>query len=76
MENAFCPFGDLASTGPELAKKNAEVMQSVGKETDIGYLNEKGITLLAEENIEILNEIYNIELNCGREHKKLNDLNI
>ena len=58
------------------AKKNAEVMQGVGKETDIGYLNENGINILDEENICILDEIYNIELNYGREHKRLNDLNI
>lgn len=58
------------------AKRNAEVMQGVGKETDIGYLNENGIKMLKGENIEILNEIYNNELNYGRTHEKLNDLNI
>ena len=58
------------------AKRNAEVMQGVGKETDIGYLNENGITLLDEESIAILDEIYNVELNYGKNHKKLNDLNI
>ena len=58
------------------AKRNAEVMQGVGKETDIGYLNENGITMLKEENIGILDEIYNVELNYGKNHKKLNDLNI
>lgn len=58
------------------AKRNAEVMHGVGKETDIGYLNEKGITMLDDENIEILDEIYNIELNYGRQHKRLNDLKL
>lgn len=58
------------------AKKNAEVMQGVGKQTDIGYLNENGITMLDEENIKILDEIYGTELNYGKEHKRLNDLNI
>ena len=58
------------------AKRNAEVMQGVGKETDIGYLNENGITILDNESIGILNEICNVELNYGREHEKLNDLNI
>lgn len=53
------------------AKKNAEVMQGVGKETDIEYLNETGITMLDKRNIEILDEIYNIELNYGRQHKRL-----
>ena len=58
------------------AKRNAEVMQGVGKETDLGYLNENGITLLEDENIEILDEIYNSELNYGRHHKRLNDLKL
>lgn len=58
------------------AKRNAEVMQGVGKETDIGYLNKNGITILDKENIAILDEIYNIELNYGKQHKLLNDLNI
>ena len=58
------------------AKRNAEVMQGVGKETDIGYLNEKGITMLKEESIHILDEIYTAELNYGRQHKKLKGLNI
>ena len=58
------------------AKKNAEVMQGVGKETDIGYLNEDCITMLDDENIKILDEIYNIELNYGRQHNQLNDLKL
>lgn len=51
-------------------------MHGVGKETDIGYLNEKGITMRDDENIEILDEIYNIGLNYGRQHKRLNDLKL
>ena len=58
------------------AKRNAEVMQGVGKETDIGFINENGITMLDKESIGILDEIYNVELNYGRDHQKLNDLNI
>lgn len=58
------------------AKRNAEVMHGVGKETDIGYLNENGITMLDKESVEILDEIYNIELNYGKNHERLNDLNI
>ena len=58
------------------AKKNAEVMQGVGKETDIGYINKNGITMLDEKSINILDKIYYIELNYGKEHEKLNDLNI
>ena len=51
-------------------------MQGVGKATDIGYLNEKGMKMLKNKDIKILDEIYNIELNCGKTHKKLNELNI
>ena len=51
-------------------------MQGVGKKTDIGFLNKNGITLLNEENINILDHIYNIELNCGKKHSKLKDLQI
>lgn len=58
------------------AKKNAEVMQGVGKKTDIGFLNKNGITMLNNENIKILDEIYYIELNCGKQHVKLKDLQI
>lgn len=58
------------------AKKNSEAMQGVGKETEIGYLNKKGIKILNEKNIKILNEIYDAELNYGKENEKLNELNI
>lgn len=58
------------------AKRNAEVMQGVGKETDIGYINKNGIVMLDKKSIGILDEIYNVELNYGRRHQKLNDLNI
>ena len=53
------------------AKKNSEAMQGVGKETEIGYLNKKGIKMLNEKNIKILNNIYHAELNFGKENKKL-----
>lgn len=58
------------------AKRNAEVMQGVGKETDIGYLNEKGIVMLDKKSINILDDIYAVELNYGKNHERLNDLNI
>ena len=58
------------------AKKNAEVMRSVGKKTDIGYLNRNGINMLKDENIKILEEIYNTELNCGKQHYKLKELEL
>ena len=71
-------YDDLKTTLYDVytAKKNAEVMQGVGKETDIGYMDENGITMLDKESMEILDEIYRIELNYGRRHQKLNDLNI
>lgn len=39
------------------AKKNAEVMQGVGKETDIGYLSQNGVKMLDGKSINILDEI-------------------
>ncbi len=56
------------------AKKNSEAMQGVGEETDIGFLTSNGLVMLNEKNVKILDEIYNLELNCGKEHEKLNDL--
>lgn len=58
------------------AKKNAEVMQGVGKETEIGFLNHDGINMLNSKNLKILEEIYNLELSCGKKHHKLNNLRI
>ena len=58
------------------AKKNSEAMQGVGKETEIGYLNKNGVKMLNEDNIKILNNIYDAELIFGKENEKLNELNI
>lgn len=58
------------------AKKNAEAMEGVGKETDIGYLNENKIKMLNKENIKILDDIYNTELTYGKNHEDLKKLNI
>ena len=58
------------------AKKNAEVMQGVGKKTDIGYITKDGIKLLTKEDIDVLNEIYGIELNYGKNNPKLDELKI
>lgn len=58
------------------AKKNAEAMEGVGKETDIGYLNENKIKMLDKENIKILDDIYNTELTYGKNHEDLKKLNI
>ena len=58
------------------AKKNFEVMQGVGKETDIGFFNKDVLFILDEGNIKILDEIYNLELSYGKEHKNLRLLKI
>ena len=58
------------------AKKNAEVMQGVGKKTDIGFLHKNGISMLDAEDIKILDEIYQMELNCGKKHPKLKKLKV
>lgn len=58
------------------AKKNAEVKQGVGKETEIGYLNKDKIEILNEENIKVLNDIYKYESSCGKNHDDLNNLNL
>jgi len=58
------------------AKKNAEVKQGVGRETEIGYLNHKTMKILDEKNINILDNIYNLELEYGKTHSNLENLNI
>lgn len=51
-------------------------MQGVGKETDIGYLTKDEIIIINQENINILDELYNTELNYGKKNKKLLNLNL
>ena len=51
-------------------------MQGVGKETEIGYLNDSGITMLTEDDIKLLDEIYHIKLNYGKKNEKLKGLMI
>ena len=58
------------------AKKNAEVMQGVGHDTEIGFLNKDSIVMLDVDNIKVLDEIYNLELNWGKEHKELEALSL
>ena len=48
------------------AKRNAEVSEGVGKETDLGVLTRRGYYLLKDDvkdgEIRILSNIYNLEL--------------
>jgi 20S proteasome alpha/beta subunit len=58
------------------AKKNAEVMQGVGKETELGYLSKDGVILLKKKDLNTLENIYNCELNYGKNHKNLRNLKL
>lgn len=58
------------------AKKNAEVSEGVGKETELGFLSKDGVKILDKSDIEILDKIYNQELNFGKDNELLSDLNI
>lgn len=56
------------------AKKNAEVMQGVGQDTEIGFLNNGSIVMLDKKNMDILDNVYALELNWGKEHKEVGAL--
>jgi len=56
------------------AKRNAEVSEGVGKETDLGVLTKKGFQILNENKLENLSEIYQNELKYGRTHQALINL--
>jgi len=58
------------------AKKNSEVKQGVGKETEIGYLNKENVFMIDEKDINILNNIYNTESSYGKTHKDLEKIKI
>lgn len=58
------------------AKKNAEVNRGVGKETEIGYLNKDKIVMIQEKDLKILNDIYEHESLCGKEHEDLQKLEL
>lgn len=53
------------------AKKNAEVSEGVGRETEILILSDNGVQQLSNENLDILNEIYYKELRYGKNNEKL-----
>ncbi len=58
------------------AKRNAEVIVGVGKETDISILCEKRTETLSPENIEILNGIYSTEIEYGKNNPDLNKIHL
>ena len=56
------------------AKKNAEVKQGVGKETEVGFVNKNKVVILNEQSLNILENIYKYEFKCWKEHKDLKKL--
>jgi len=56
------------------AKRNAEVANGVGKETEVIVLDEKSLNDLPQNKIEILEKIYEEELKHGVSHKDLNSI--
>lgn len=67
----------LASTVYDVykAKRNAEVSEGVGKETEVLVLNTKGCSALSSKEIDLLSKVYYDELKYGRNNKKLAVLN-
>lgn len=55
------------------AKRNAEVSEGVGKETDLGVLTKNGYYILTDE-LDTLKEIYDQELQYGRTHRDLHKI--
>ncbi|MCL2115644.1 MAG: hypothetical protein FWH29_05430 [Methanobrevibacter sp.] len=58
------------------AKKNAEVNRGVGRETELGYLNKDKIVMIKNKDLKILNDIYEHESLCGKEHEDLKKIEI
>jgi len=58
------------------AKRNAEVAEGVGKETDLLILNEEGVIKFDESQLNILSDIYEEELESGKTNPKLDDLGL
>lgn len=58
------------------AKKNAEVSEGVGKETEILILKNSGeCNEISEDDIQAMVKIYDEELEYGKNHKDLNNIN-
>ena len=58
------------------AKKNAEVLQGVGKETDLFVLSHKKSCQNLNKYLSLLNEIYDSELLQGKSNPKLSEIKI
>lgn len=56
------------------AKKNAEVAEGVGRETEILILKKSGVTEIISDDLKILDKIYQEELSLGKNHQDLNTL--
>ena len=56
------------------AKKNAEVAEGVGKETELLILRKKGCTEVSNEDLKKLENVYQCELKYGKNHQDLNSL--
>ena len=56
------------------AKRNAEVMQGVGKETDLLLLTQDDMKKIPDEKINILKNIYNKELEFGKNHSEIKSM--
>lgn len=56
------------------AKRNAEVLQGVGRETELLVLKKSGCHSIKDKNLEILKDIYEEELNFGKKHGKLSGI--
>jgi|TARA_Y100000310_G_scaffold83483_1_gene80156 hypothetical protein len=58
------------------AKRNAEVLEGVGKETELLILSLSGCNKLNEKDLNILETIYHEELNFGKNHQDLSKINL
>jgi hypothetical protein len=58
------------------AKRNAEVIPGVGKETDLALLTTDGYQRIKDSDMKILSQIYEDELAFGKTHEQLNKIDI
>jgi len=58
------------------AKRNAEVLEGVGRDTELLILSTRGRTKLNEKEINILSSIYSKELRFGKDHADLSNIEL
>lgn len=58
------------------AKRNAEISEGVGKETELMILSIGGVNNLSEKELAILNDIYNLELKYGKTNSLLKNISL